>query len=105
MEECKERFDRMMYVYRHYKTGYVANMYLDFEFFCTRYDSIITITPDGRVLGCGSDYAIKNPLMQTSGLRDNSLKEILIKEKDNLYDFFKIYGDKKGCYFFDEKFC
>ena len=105
MEECKERFDRMMYVYRHYKTGYVANMYLDFEFFCTRYDSIITITPDGRVLGCGSDYAIKNPLMQTSGLRDNSLKEILTKEKDNLYDFFKIYGDKKGCYFFDEKFC
>ena len=35
----------------------------------------------------------------------NSLKEILIKEKDNLYDFFNIYGDKQGCYFFDEKFC
>lgn len=104
-EECSERFNRMMYVYSVYKTGQVSNMYLDFEFFCTRFDSIITITPDGKVLGCGSDYAIKDPLMVAGTLREMPLSKIISAEKDNLYDFYKEYGCKQGCYFFDEKFC
>ena len=103
-KECPERFSRMMYVYNHFKTGRVANMFMNFELYCSRFEDI-TITPDGKVLGCATEYAVSNPISHNKGLRNQTLQQIIEIEKSFMPDFLCKHGDKKGCYFTNKKFC
>lgn len=48
------------------------------EFYCGKYESQITLTPDGFLLGCGAEVSDPNYQTLSSGnVRDKSLKELI----------------------------
>lgn len=72
------------------------NVEVFFEFYCCRYESQITITPDGYILGCPSELATDYAKNSVGNVRDISLKDLIIKGKQQMLQE-NILMQKKSC--------
>ena len=56
LEYDRDKFNSMIGVAIINRSDYVGNLFIDTELYCHRFKNIISITPDGYVLGCASEY-------------------------------------------------
>ena len=79
------------------RKDYVGGIYVDVELYCHRFKEIISITPEGYVLGCASEYC--TDYSHYKNVRDNTVLECINSGKESLSEeSFK----GVGCYFCKE---
>lgn len=55
------------------------------EKFCNRYQTQVTLTPDGYLLGCASEVSVpRYDLISVGNIKDNTMKELFSKGKSKL---------------------
>ena len=73
------------------------NILLSPELFCERYASQITVTPDGYILGCGTEMSIKDyPKYSAGNVKDDELFNIVTRGKKSCVKCNQLQVDTKG---------
>lgn len=93
----KEDFDETVGWCLSNRIPYYEGVILECELFCNRFRDAVCVTPDGRLLGCASEYCCDEPELSYN-LRNISVHEAIELGKENMKDF---YSTKHcvGCYF------
>ena len=79
------------------RIDYIKGIFIDLELYCHRFKEIISITPDGYVLGCASEYC--TDYSHYMNVRENTIEECIKCGKESLNEeSFK----GVGCYFCKE---
>lgn len=75
-----------------------GNLSVLFEFYCGRYETQITVTPDGYVLGCGTEVSSKHYDKIASGnIKEKPLKQCIEDGKTKSLDYLKNKLDVNSC--------
>lgn len=98
-KECPEKFNDVLGYAIQNRLDVVDGVKFEFELFCHRYSSNISITPDGYVLGCASEYCTNYAKMPN--IRNKSLAECIEEGKNSLKESS---FSNLGCYFC-KKYC
>ena len=94
-EDCPDEFNEILGYAIQNRLNEVDGVFFEFELFCHRFMNSISITPDGYVLGCASEYCT-NYQHRYNSVRHGSLEDCIQKYKQSLN--FKDYSTV-GCYF------
>jgi len=76
----------------------VGNLRIIPEIFCSRYLNQITITPDGYLLGCGTEVSQVNyDKISAGNVRNSSIIDLIRRGKELNVQYNKNWVDKEGC--------
>ena len=92
--DCPDKFNEILGYAIQNRLDVVDGVRFEFELFCHRFMSNISVTPDGYVLGCASEYC--TDYSRCSSVRELTISECITIGKESLNE--KSYHNL-GCYF------
>lgn len=93
----EEEFNKHFGLFFEYRYDYIDGIILDLELYCYRFKNVISITPEGFLLGCASEYC--TDYSHYKNVKENTVEECINSGKESLN--FNSYSCV-GCYFCEE---
>lgn len=97
-KDCNAEFNDTVGYCLANRVPYYEGVILECELFCNRFRDAIAITPDGKMLGCASEYGCDDPEV-TYDLRKISVEEAISAGKEQMRNNFYPNNTCVGCYF------
>lgn len=97
-KDCSEEFNETIGYCLVNRIDDYHGVFLECELFCNRFRKSIAITPDGKVLGCASEYGCDDPEV-TYDLRKMSVTSAIQCGKEQMRNDFYPNTNCVGCYF------